>query len=148
MTLTWPAPVIPSWRERAWRYRTEQANWCELCERRTWHLGPITFRVELEVHHCNGRGIINPVGLETDAELMTLCKPCHRKITNVHQTRRRVENRWRRAQRLAPVSDLEYAHFIAEATSAARVPYLRRAWWRLWLQLPPQRRIDWLPPGD
>jgi hypothetical protein len=141
MTLAWPAPVIPSWRERAWRYRTEQANWCELCERRTWHLGPITFRVELEVHHCNGRGIINPVGLETDAELMTLCKPCHRKITNVHQGRRRRIG--------CPVTSREYAHIIAEATSAARVPYLRRAWWRLWFGLPPQNRIDWLhPPGD
>jgi hypothetical protein len=144
MTLTWPAPVVPSWRERAWRYRSEVCDHCELCEARTVHVWFLTFRPNLEVHHRCGRGIKAPVGLEPDSQLMTLCRAHHRRITNEHQRRRREQNRWRRAQRLAPVSDIEYAHIISEVTSAARPRYLRRAWWRLWFGLPPQNRIDWL----
>lgn len=70
-----------SWSLRAIRYRRTCADWCEKCGRYRRKILGHWFGPKLEVHHCRGRGWYRPLGQETDEELMTLCEPCHDRIT-------------------------------------------------------------------
>jgi hypothetical protein len=128
MTLTYG----PAWVERVARYRREVANWCQLCEARTVRIWIFTLRVLLEVHHVYGKNGRSPVGYEADDELMTLCVPCHRRITTAHRAlgrRRRQIDAWTRRT----IDPAGYSQTIAEVTHRARPRYWARAWRRtLW----------------
>jgi hypothetical protein len=119
-----PPPLAPDlWAARSRRYRREVADYCELC----WYPGPRPFLWgwigdKLQVHHCDSRGIRSPLGQEVDAELMTLCRPCHQSITRKHQALGR-----KRGQ-MAGRDPLGYSHTIREVTDAARPRWVRRRW--------------------
>ena len=123
-----------AWAVRARRYRQQVADWCELCERRFARWGPFTLRPKLEVHHRQGRGIRSAVGWEDDAELMTLCCPCHDRITAAH--RRLGRQRGQINSRGRTVDPFGYSNTIAEVTAAARPRYWARGWRRTILGLP------------
>jgi len=138
----WPPPLTVidedvAWSRRARDYRRRHP-FCHLCERRYANLGPFELRPRLEIHHRQGRNIRSAIGYEDDAELMTLCRPCHARITTAHRRlgRQRGEVIGKRTRK-----PLAYSHTIAEVTAAARPRYLARAFRRMLLGLPTQGEI-------
>jgi len=142
----WPPPLTVTdedvaWARRARRYRDQVANYCQLCERRyvQIHLFTLllfTLHPRLEVHHRCGRGVRSAVGWEDNDELMTLCVPCHQRITTEHR-------RLARLRKVAMKDVLKhdtpkYARIIAEVTAAARPRYIARAFRRMLIDRPPQ----------
>jgi hypothetical protein len=136
----WPPPLTVTDEDVAWarraRLQRRRVPYCELCERRYAELGPFILRPRLEVHHRCGRGIRSAVGWEDNDELMTLCRPCHARITFRH--RRLGRQRGEINGRGRTVNPIGYSHTISEVTAAARPRYLARAFRRMLLGLPTQ----------
>jgi hypothetical protein len=113
-----PPAYVPTWGDRARRYRRTVADWCEICEVRA-ERRVATFAIgrRLQVHHRYLRGVFSTVGLEGDDELMTVCVPCHNRIHTLHRSR---------------YGHLKYRDYRAYAEACARVTRRvhRAGWWR------------------
>ncbi len=134
----WAPPGVVIDERSAWSRRASiqrrRVNYCELCEARRIEWGPFTFNPMLEVHHRRGRGIVSAVGFEEAWELMTLCCPCHDRITAAH--RQLGRERGQINSRGRTVDPRGYSFTIAEVTSAAHPRYVRRAIRRTLFGLP------------
>jgi hypothetical protein len=135
-----PPAYVPTWGDRARRYRRTVADWCEICERRPRRqiLGVWVGR-ELEVHHRYGRGVVSVVALEADAELITVCANYsdrdRRRIARAKAKRKLKECRVKQPCHVlihrefgwgkAPYS-VDDAHRLAAVTRRVH----RAGWWR------------------